>query len=103
MAPPEAANLIEDSDSHGCSSTSTTTAWPSRTCSPLRRPERVLGLIVQNGSAHDEGMDKTWDTTRAFWADPSPENRAKLPDWLNFEGVRETYVSQRAGASTESA
>lgn len=58
----------------------------------MRRPERVLGLIVQNGSAHDDGMGKMWDATRAFWADPSPENRAKLPDWLNFEGTRDTYV-----------
>jgi pimeloyl-ACP methyl ester carboxylesterase len=58
-----------------------------------RRPERVLGLIVQNGSAHDEGMEKIWDTARAYWADPSPENRAKMPDWLTFEGVRDVYVS----------
>ncbi len=27
-----------------------------------RRPERVLGLIVQNGSAHDDGMHEIWDT-----------------------------------------
>ena len=58
-----------------------------------RRPERVLGLIVQNGSAHDAGMGTIWDTARAFWADPSPENRAKLPDWLNFEGVRDVYLN----------
>src|SRR5687768_9561245 len=32
-----------------------------------RRPERVLGLIVQNGSAHDEGTGRAWDTARAFW------------------------------------
>src|SRR5688500_2685118 len=57
-----------------------------------RRPERVLGLIVQNGSAHDEGMDTIWDTAREYWADPSPANRAKLGDWLNFEGVRNTYL-----------
>lgn len=59
----------------------------------LRRPERVRGLIVQNGSAHDEGTGAAWDTARAYWADPSPENRAKLPDWLTFEGVRDVYVS----------
>ena len=58
----------------------------------MRRPERVLGLIVQNGNAHDEGLGAAWDTTKAFWADPSPENRAKLPDWLNFEGTRDQYV-----------
>lgn len=59
----------------------------------LRRPERVLGLIVQNGSAHDAGMGEIWDTARGYWADPSPENRAKLPDWLNFEGVRDVYLN----------
>ena len=57
-----------------------------------RRPERVLGLIVQNGSSHDEGMEKIWDIAREYWADPSPANRAKLGDWLNFEGVRNTYL-----------
>lgn len=58
----------------------------------MRRPERVLGLIVQNGSAHAEGMGKGWDTLKAFWADPSPENRAKMPDWLTFEGTRDVYI-----------
>lgn len=57
-----------------------------------RWPERVLGLIVQNGSAHDEGMGNAWDTVREYWADPSAEKRAKLPEWLNFEGVRNVYL-----------
>ncbi len=58
----------------------------------MRRPERVLGLIVQNGSAHEEGMGRSWDSAKAFWADPSPKNRAALPEWLNFDGVRYQYV-----------
>ena len=33
----------------------------------LRRPERVLGLIVQNGSAHDEGMDRIWEREHVFF------------------------------------
>lgn len=57
-----------------------------------RAPDRVRGLIVQNGSVHDEGMGPAWDTTKAFWADPSEENRARLPEWLNFEGTRDTYL-----------
>lgn len=58
----------------------------------LSRPGRVLGLIVQNGNAHEEGLGAAWDDTRAYWADPTPENRAKLPDWLTDEGVRAEYV-----------
>jgi pimeloyl-ACP methyl ester carboxylesterase len=58
----------------------------------LARPDRVLGLIIQNGSSHQEGLGPNWDASKAYWADPTPENRRKLPEWLNFEGVRHTYV-----------
>jgi len=58
----------------------------------LARPDGVLGLIIQNGNAHEEGLGEAWDTAKAYWADPTPENRAALPDWLNFEGTREQYV-----------
>lgn len=58
----------------------------------LAHPDRVLGLIIQNGNAHEEGLGPVWDASKTYWADPTPENRAKLPEWLNFEGVRHTYV-----------
>lgn len=58
----------------------------------LARPDRVLGLVVQNGNAHEEGLGEAWGAARAYWADPTPENRAALPDWLNFEGTRAQYV-----------
>jgi pimeloyl-ACP methyl ester carboxylesterase len=55
----------------------------------LAAPERVRGIIVQSGNAHDSGMGPQWDSAREFWADPTPERRAALPEWLNFEGTRE--------------
>lgn len=58
----------------------------------MARPDRVLGLIVQNGNAHEEGLGPDWVPNKAYWADPTPENRARLPEWLNFDGVRHTYV-----------
>lgn len=57
-----------------------------------RRPERVLGLVVQNGNAHPEGLNAGWDTAKRYWADPSEANRAALPDWLTFAGTRDTYL-----------
>ena len=59
----------------------------------MRDPGRVLGLVVQNGNAHDAGLGDAWDTARRFWADPTPENRAALPDWLTFEGTRDQYLA----------
>lgn len=58
----------------------------------LKYPERVLGLIIQNGNAHEEGLGTPWDLVRSYWANPTPANRAKLPEWLNSEGVKHTYV-----------
>jgi pimeloyl-ACP methyl ester carboxylesterase len=58
-----------------------------------RYPERILGLIVQNGNAHEDGLGSQWDSARAYWADPSDANRARLPEWLDFEGVRDEYMS----------
>jgi pimeloyl-ACP methyl ester carboxylesterase len=58
----------------------------------MRHPERVLGLVLQNGNTHDAGLHEAWDAPRRFWADPTPENRAALPDWLNFDGTRDQYI-----------
>lgn len=57
-----------------------------------RHPERVLGIVVQNGNAHEAGLGDAWDPTRAYLEDPTPEHRAALPEWLNFEGTRDTYL-----------
>lgn len=59
----------------------------------MRAPERVLGLVVQNGNTHEAGLNEGWDTARRFWADPSEENKAALPDWLNFPGTRDQYLA----------
>jgi pimeloyl-ACP methyl ester carboxylesterase len=59
----------------------------------MRDPARVLGLVVQNGNTHDAGLHAEWDAPRRFWADPSEENKAALPEWLNFEGTRAQYLS----------
>jgi pimeloyl-ACP methyl ester carboxylesterase len=58
----------------------------------LARPDRVQGLIIQNGNCHEEGLGPDWDAPKAYWSNPTPETREKLPEWLNFEGVRHTYV-----------
>jgi len=58
-----------------------------------RHPERVLGLVVQNGNVHEAGLNEAWDAPRRFWAEPTEENKAALPEWLNFDGTRDTYLA----------
>lgn len=44
----------------------------------LKHPERVTGLIVQNGNAYDEGLREFWDPIKAYWADGSAKSRDAL-------------------------
>jgi pimeloyl-ACP methyl ester carboxylesterase len=60
----------------------------------MQAPERVLGLIIQNGNAHRSGLGPQWDETQApYWSQPTPQNEAAATAHLTFEGTRATYVS----------
>lgn len=59
----------------------------------MKTPDQVLGLIVQNANAHQTGMGPQWAATRAYWADPSPENEAEATGHLTFEGTRDQYIA----------
>jgi pimeloyl-ACP methyl ester carboxylesterase len=58
----------------------------------VRRPERVLALITQNGNAYLEGLSEGWNPIRAYWENPSAENRNALRDSLSLEGTRWQYT-----------
>lgn len=59
----------------------------------LLRPESIAGLITQNGNAYEEGLSPLWAPLRAFWADPTPANRAVLQSWLGENGTRLQYTA----------
>jgi pimeloyl-ACP methyl ester carboxylesterase len=44
-------------------------------------PERVSALIIQNGNAYDEGIQKFWEPIQKYWASGSAEDREALR-WL---------------------
>ncbi|WP_413726025.1 alpha/beta fold hydrolase [Sodalis sp. RH16] len=59
----------------------------------LAYPERVTGLVSQNGNAYLEGLGDAWAPIQAYWADPSLENRQTVQDAaLNFDGIRWQYI-----------
>jgi len=43
-----------------------------------KHPDRVSAFIIQNGNAYDEGLEAFWDPIKAYWADPSNQNRENL-------------------------
>lgn len=59
----------------------------------LAYPDRVTGLISQNGNAYLEGLGEAWAPVRAMWADPSEANRQVVRDnVLTAEGVKWQYL-----------
>ena len=79
-----------------------------------RHPERITGIISQNGNAYVAGLSDGWTPIRACWRHPSPANRDALraflkPEttvWQYTHGAFETFerylesVESKCGAVT---
>ena len=60
------------------------------------QPERIRGIIVQNGVAHEEGIGPLWNTRKAFWADRSRHETALRANLLSFDATRLRHVGHTA-------
>jgi pimeloyl-ACP methyl ester carboxylesterase len=58
----------------------------------VKHPDRISGIISQNGNAYEEGLSEGWSAMRAYWRDPSSENRAALRTLLSPETTRWQYT-----------
>jgi len=75
----------------------------------VRHPERITGLISQNGNAYEEGLSDGWNPIRAYWRDPSKANRAALREflrpettiWQYTQGVTDTSIVSPDGYSLD--
>ncbi|NEO02178.1 MAG: alpha/beta hydrolase [Moorea sp. SIO3I7] len=56
-------------------------------------PNKVLGLIVQNGNAYEEGLREFWEPLKAYWQDKTPENAQVLADFLSLESTKWQYTN----------
>ena len=65
-----------------------------------KHPERVTALIVQNGNAYIEGIQKFWEPIQKYWASGSEEDREairwltslKATKWQYTHGVPDTTL-----------
>lgn len=55
-------------------------------------PEKITALISQNGNAYKEGLLNAWDPIRAYWEDPSEENRKNLRGLLSADTTKFQYT-----------
>jgi pimeloyl-ACP methyl ester carboxylesterase len=50
-----------------------------------KHPERITGIVSQNGNAYEEGLSEGWNPIRAYWQDTSQANREALRAFLKPE------------------
>jgi pimeloyl-ACP methyl ester carboxylesterase len=54
----------------------------------LAHPERVTGLVSQNGNAYLEGLGDAWAPVRAYWAEPTGHRGCRAEPGRNEVAVR---------------
>ncbi|GIL40373.1 alpha/beta fold hydrolase [Roseiterribacter gracilis] len=62
-------------------------------------PERVTALIVQNGNAYEDGLQKFWDPIRAYWQTGGTAERDSLRTAFNIDATRWAYEHAVADTS----
>jgi len=65
----------------------------------VSRPERVTALISQNGNAYEDGLSEGWNPIRAYWQDPTEENRSNLRTFLQSGTTQFQYTYGESNAS----
>jgi pimeloyl-ACP methyl ester carboxylesterase len=59
----------------------------------IRHPQRVAGLIVQNGNAYVDGLQDFWTPIKAYWSDGSAAHRDALRSALTLDTTRWQYLN----------
>jgi pimeloyl-ACP methyl ester carboxylesterase len=65
----------------------------------LKHPERITGLIVQNGNAYDEGLKEFWIPIKKYWTDGSDASRQALMKLVTLETTKFQYTDGMSDAS----
>jgi pimeloyl-ACP methyl ester carboxylesterase len=57
----------------------------------LKNPEKILGIISQNGNAYLEGLSTGWTGFQKYWQEPTTENRESLREFISIGVTRFQY------------
>ncbi len=58
----------------------------------LKHPDRVTAMIVQNGNAYAEGLQKFWDPMKVYWKSDTPAHRAALNFLVTLKTTEFQYL-----------
>ncbi len=58
----------------------------------VRRPEAITAIVSQNGNAYAEGLSDGWDPIRAYWKEPTQDNRDAIRSLVQPETTAWQYT-----------
>ncbi|MBR4162018.1 MAG: alpha/beta hydrolase [Solobacterium sp.] len=56
----------------------------------MKHPEKILGIISQNGNVYEEGLGKKWEARAEYWQNPTRELREQYKSAF----AKETVIGQ---------
>lgn len=56
----------------------------------MKHPERILGIVSQNGNVYEEGLGKKWEARAEYWKHPTSELREQYKSAF----ARDTVIGQ---------
>ena len=59
----------------------------------LANPEKITGIISQNGNAYVEGLSTGWNPIQKYWENDTQENRDALRNFYSKEGTEFQYFT----------
>ena len=59
----------------------------------VANPEKITGIISQNGNAYLEGLSDGWNPIQKYWAEPTEENRNNLRSMLTPATTQWQYLT----------
>ncbi|WP_292008858.1 alpha/beta hydrolase [Chryseobacterium sp.] len=58
----------------------------------MANPEKITGIISQNGNAYEEGLSEGWNPIMKYWKERTAENRNALLSFLTAETTQWQYT-----------
>jgi pimeloyl-ACP methyl ester carboxylesterase len=67
----------------------------------IRSPERIAGLIIQNGDIYEDQLGPKYAPLEEYWRNPTSEGRAKLAEAVSEEGFKDEFLNDVRDELTE--
>ncbi|MEU6075093.1 alpha/beta hydrolase [Micromonospora sp. NPDC047074] len=60
----------------------------------MSAPERVAGLVIQNGDIYEDQHGPKYEPLKRFWREPTDEGRARLAEAVGMAGFRGEFLGE---------